>query len=73
MIDNFNQVDDLMQRLVGKEDYKQDAITIRELFNIHNVVFPQTLEYSVSCGGCRSRVYNRLKQWWIDNGGVKRD
>lgn len=72
MIEHFKEVDDLMQRLVGKENHRHDAQTIRELFNIHNVVFPNMLEYSTSCGGCRSRVYNRLRQWWEDNGGTKR-
>jgi hypothetical protein len=67
----FNRVDDLMQRLVGREEYSHDAQTIRELFNLHNEVFPTMLEYSVSCGGCRERVYNRLRDWWQSNGGVK--
>jgi len=67
----FNRVDGLMQRLVGREDYRQDAQTIRELFNLHNETFPTMLEYSVSCGGCRERVYNRLRDWWQTNGGVK--
>lgn len=67
----FNRVDDLMQRLVGREDYPQNALTIRELFNIHNEVFPNTLEYSTSCSGCRMRVYNRLRDWWQNNSGQK--
>ena len=70
---HFKNVDDLMQRLVGKEDHRHNAETIRELFNLHNVTFPNMLEYSVSCSGCRARVFNRLRQWWQDNGGIKRD
>ncbi len=71
MIEHFKEVDDLMQQLVGKEDHRHDANTIRHLFNIHNLVFPYNLEYSTGCSGCRARVYNRLKQWWYDNGGIK--
>lgn len=69
MTEHFGEVDALMQRLVGKENHRHDAQTITELFNIHNTVFPHMLEYSKSCSGCRARVYNRLKEWWISNGG----
>ncbi len=68
----FDKVDAMMQNLYGKEGNRHDAQTIRELFNLHNELFPATLEFSVSCGGCRSRVYNRVMQWWLDNGGVKK-
>ncbi len=67
----FAEVDAMMQNLVGKENHRHDAQTIRELFNLHNRVFPHTLEYSVSCSGCRARVYNRLKEWWNERGGKK--
>lgn len=67
MNDLFNRVDALMVTLVGKENHNHNALVIRELFNLHNEVYPQNLEFSTSCGGCRQRVYQRLKQWWIDN------
>jgi len=67
----FQKVDNLMQRLVGKENHRHDAQVIRELFNIHNEA-TGIMEYSVSCGGCRQRVYNRLKEWWQARGGTKR-
>jgi hypothetical protein len=67
----FQKVDAMMQNLVGRENHRHDAQTIRELFNLHNELFPATLEYSVSCGGCRQRVYGRVKQWWQDRGGKK--
>ena len=67
MVEHFNEVDALMQNLYGKEGYRHDAQTIRNLFNIHNVLFPNTLEYSVNCGGCRERVYNRVRDWWLEH------
>ncbi len=69
MNDLFNRVDALMSTLVGRENYNHNAQVIREMFNLHNEVYPNNLEFSTSCGGCRQRVYQRLKQWWIDNGG----
>jgi hypothetical protein len=63
----FNRVDQMMTSLVGKENHNHNAQVIRELFNLHNEVFPNNLEFSTSCGGCRQRVYQRLKLWWIDN------
>lgn len=65
--DLFKEVDTLMLSLVGKENHNHNAVVIRELFNLHNRVFPHNLEFSTSCGGCRQRVYKKLKQWWIDN------
>jgi hypothetical protein len=65
----FNEVDGLMKELVGKENHNHNAEVITRLFNLHNRAFPEHMEYSKSCGGCRQRVYNRLKTWWYDNGG----
>lgn len=67
----FKKVDDLMQQLVGRESINHPAHVITELFNLHNETF-NAREYSKSCSACRKRVYNRLRLWWIDNGGVKR-
>lgn len=69
----FAETDEMMQSLYGKENHRHDAQTIRNLFNLHNRLFPTMLEYSVSCSGCRARVYNRVKEYWLNNGGVKRD
>ena len=67
MNDLFNRVDALMSTLVGRENYNHNAQVIREMFNLHNEVYPNNLEFSTSCGGCRQRVYQRLKLWWQEN------
>ena len=67
MNDLFNRVDALMSGLVGRENYNHNAQVIREMFNLHNEVYPNNLEFSTSCGGCRQRVYQRLKLWWSEN------
>jgi len=67
----FEKVDALMQELVGNEYRRQSAETIRILFNLHNEIF-ESKEYSTSCGGCRTRVYNKVKDWWLNNNGVKK-
>lgn len=66
MDDLFKRVDTLMSQLVGKENQNHNASVIRELFNLHNEAYPNNLEFSTSCGGCRQRVYQRLKQWWSE-------
>lgn len=71
-VELFNRVDALMQQLVGKEGARHEAHTIREMFNLHNEA-TGIMEYSTSCGSCRQRVYNRLKEWWVAQGGVRRD
>jgi hypothetical protein len=68
--EQFKRVDNLMQQLVGKENRRQSSQTISELFNLHNEMFPHNKQTAKSCAGCRNRVYRRLKDWWINNGGV---
>lgn len=68
----FKRVDDLMQQLVGNENKKQTSETIRLLFNLHNTIYPNKMELSTGCGGCRERVMRVVKNWWINNGGVKK-
>jgi hypothetical protein len=68
----FNQIDELMQDLVGRENHNHKSDVIAKLFRLHNKVFLDRPEYSQSCSGCRQRVYNRLKTWWIENNGVKK-
>lgn len=34
----------------------------RELFNLHNEMFPKHKETGTHCHGCRSRVYERMKR-----------
>lgn len=59
----FNRVNSLMSIVYGKENHNHKPEIIRELFNLHNEIF-EAKEYSVSCGGCRMRVYNKVKEWW---------
>ena len=68
----FDEVDELMQSLIGRENHNHNAEVITRLFNLHNKVYFDRQEHSRSCGGCRQRVYNRLKTWWIENNGVKK-
>lgn len=59
------QVKDLLEQLEGK--FKITNEQTNKLFYLHNLFFPNTPEYSKSCGGCRLRVYNRLKRWYNEN------
>lgn len=70
--DLFKRVNALMQELVGNENKRQTVDIIRLLFNLQNEIYPNHLEFSTSCGGCRERVFRVVKQWWLDNGGVKK-
>ena len=68
----FEEVDELMQSLVGRENHNHNSSVITTLFNLHNKVYLDRPEYSKSCTSCRQRTYNRLKSWWESQGGVKR-
>ena len=68
----FEEIDELMQSLVGRENHNHQSDVIAKLFRLHNKVYLDKPEYSQSCGGCRERVYKRLKTFWIESGGVKK-
>jgi hypothetical protein len=65
--DDFIQIECLVNDWNGKEDYNVPAHVITLIFNMHNVVFWERKEYSRGCGGCRSRVWNKLKSWYFEN------
>jgi hypothetical protein len=65
MTETEKQLDELMRELEGK-DKVADHQT-RRMFNLNNIIYPDILEYTVSCGSCRGRVYNRLKKYWQEN------
>lgn len=60
----FMQLHCLVQDWEGKEDYNVPSHIITEMFTVHNRFFPDKPEYSKSCGGCRQRVWNRLKAYY---------
>lgn len=62
---DFDRLEAIVQKLMGNENKRQDAATITELFNVHNSIFPNNLEFSKSCGGCRQRVWNRVKNYYL--------
>lgn len=67
MNEDFKKIDELMSALNGREYERQSSETIKLLFELHNKTFPNNKEYSTTCGGCRQRVYNRLKDYWLKN------
>lgn len=66
-IENFQALHHLILDWRGKEDYRVPAHIITEMFNVHNRIFMDKPEYSKSCGGCRQRVWNRLKTHYDEN------
>jgi len=66
-LENFQLIHRLVQDWEGKEDHRVPAHIITEMFNAHNMAFPNNREYSKSCGGCRQRVWNRLKAYYHEN------
>ncbi len=54
---------EFVDSLRGKEYANHDVSTITKLFNWHNKIFVMNMEHSKSCGGCRTRVWARLKNY----------
>lgn len=63
----FNQIEDLILDLEPKVNHNIPADQIRILFNLHNKVYWQNMEHSTACGGCRARVFNRLRTWYYEH------
>ena len=57
----FMRLHSLVKEWEGKENYRVPPEVITEMFNVHNQLFPDKPEYSKGCGGCRERLWNRLK------------
>lgn len=58
----IEQLKVLLEELEGKNTINKEQTD--RLFNIHNLIFPNIKEYGRSCVSCRSRVYNRLKNYY---------
>lgn len=69
MISNetFMKTHQLVTDWQGKENQRVPAEVIRQIFNTHNEIFPSNPEFSVGCGGCRERVWRKLKDWYHEN------
>lgn len=65
--ETFLKAHGLVMDWEGKENYNVPAHIIREIFNVHNEIFWENKEHSVGCGGCRSRVWGKLKAWYHEN------
>ncbi len=63
----FERLSRIVNEWLGKENYRVPAHSIGEMFNIHNEIFPNNLEYSTSCGGCRQRVWTKIKNTYLEN------
>lgn len=64
--EQYDKIQSIMSYLQGKDSHNHEAHIITELFMAHNMAFPNNPEYSKSCGGCRVRVYNRMKTYWSE-------
>ena len=65
--ETFNEIKLVVDTWHGRENERVPADVIRQIFNLHNRVFPFAQEHSTGCGGCRERVWNRLKTWYWEN------
>ena len=60
----FEQIHNLVSEWEPKENHNVPPHIITEIFTLHNRVFMDRPEYSKGCGGCRQRVWNKLKTWY---------
>ena len=69
MIDKeiFMMAHHLVVEWEGKENYNVPAHIISDIFSVHNKIFLDKPEYSKGCGGCRQRVWSRLKTYYHEN------
>jgi hypothetical protein len=62
--DNLKLLGELLIELEGKSKILDPQTNL--MFKLNNYFFPKNLEYGKSCGGCRSRVYKRLTNFYND-------
>ena len=61
-----NLHDKVGELLDGIKGNKVSSIQTDIMFALHNRIFREK-EHTKSCGSCRGRVYNRLKEWHKNN------
>jgi hypothetical protein len=61
MTQNDKDLKILLEELKGKDFI--DAGQCQRMFNLNNAIFPDLKEWTPSCGACRERVYNRLRDY----------
>lgn len=64
--EQFLEIEALVLELEPKINQNLPADKIRLLFNLHNKVYWRNQEHSTGCGGCRSRVWNKMKTWYYE-------
>lgn len=60
-MDLIQEIRDLLSELKGK--YNIEKHQTDRMFALHNQLFTNMPEHGKSCASCRSRVYNRLKNY----------
>lgn len=65
MNEDFKLLDELMKELEGKDKILEHQT--RLLFRLNNHIFPDLKEHNMGCAACRGRIYNRMKDYWMNN------
>lgn len=63
----FSRLKNLVEEWEGKENYNVPAHVITEMFLVHNKIWWERQEHSRACGGCRQRVWGKLKGYYHEN------
>jgi hypothetical protein len=58
----LEQLKTLLEELEGKNTINKEQTD--RMFNLNNTIFPNVKEHGRTCVTCRSRVYNRLKNYY---------
>lgn len=58
----IEQLKTLLEELEGKNTINKEQTD--RMFNLNNTIFPNIKEHGRTCTTCRSRVYNRLKNYY---------
>ena len=59
------EINNLMSELDGKDKIYAHQTDI--LYRLHNELFPDLKEWNKACDSCRIRVYNAVRDWWLNN------
>jgi len=68
-IELLKQAQDFVLEIEPKQNHNLPADVITRMFNLHNKIFFRNMEHSRGCGGCRQRVWQRLRTYYYENKG----
>lgn len=63
----FSKAKKLVTTWQGREKDKIPVTVIEEVFEVHNLIFPENQQFDMWCHNCRVSTWKNLVNWYHEN------